>query len=175
MGNISRLRIRAHNPLAIEMGLWYEGRMIFKTIAIGADHAGVDLKNALKNWLQGQGIRVLDMGTDGKDSVDYPDYAGKVARAIGDAKADGGILICGSGQGMIMAANRYTFIRAALVSDEEEAKLTRQHNNANIIAFGARRIQPEKAVAALKTFLSTAYEGGRHDNRVNKLTNLGGC
>jgi ribose 5-phosphate isomerase B len=140
------------------------------TIAIAADHAGVALKSALVKELEGLGYRVVDLGTNGPDSVDYPDYAKAVAEAIETRRAQWGVLVCGSGIGMGMAANRHKAIRAAVVHDALSAKLSRQHNDANVIAFGARLVGDEVAKDAAKVFFSTAFEGGgRHERRVAKL------
>lgn len=140
------------------------------TIAIAADHAGVELKSLLRKELEGMGLRVLDLGTDSDASVDYPDYAGAVACAIADRKASRGVLICGTGIGISMAANRVKGIRAAACSDATSARLARQHNDANVLALGARLIGPEVAKDCLKVFLETPFDGGeRHSRRVGKL------
>jgi ribose 5-phosphate isomerase B len=141
-----------------------------QTIAVGADHAGVDLKDALKRHLEARGFRVLDFGTDGPASVDYPDFAHAVARAVESGAAGRGVLVCGSGIGISMAANRHAGIRAAPCHDVTTARLSRQHNDANIIALGARLTPPAAAIECLETFLATDYEGGRHDRRLAKLT-----
>jgi ribose 5-phosphate isomerase B len=140
------------------------------TIAIAADHAGVALKAALAKELEGLGYRVVDLGTNSPDSVDYPDYAKAVAEAIESRRAKWGVLVCGSGIGMGMAANRHPAIRAAVVHDALSAKLSRQHNDANVIALGARLVGDEVAKDAAKVFFSTPFEGGgRHERRVAKL------
>ncbi|HEY7610882.1 MAG TPA: ribose 5-phosphate isomerase B [Alphaproteobacteria bacterium] len=140
------------------------------TIAIAADHAGVALKAALAKELEGLGYRVIDLGTNSPDSVDYPDYAEAVAKAIEADRAKWGVLICGSGIGMGMAANRHPAIRAAVAHDGLSAKLSRQHNDANVLALGARLIGDEVAKDAARAFFSTAFEGGgRHERRVAKL------
>lgn len=143
------------------------GRMI---IALGSDHAGLPLKRALKTALEAQGHAVLDAGTHGADSVDYPDFAHAVAARVAEGAARFGVLVCGSGIGMAMAANRHPAIRAAVLHHATEARLTRAHNDANIACFGARTTGVEVALDALAAFLSTAYEGGRHDRRLAKLT-----
>ncbi len=139
-----------------------------KSIAIACDHAGLPLKDALKAAMPE--IAWLDLGTNTVDSVDYPDYAGKLADAIKDGKAEKGVLICGSGIGISIAANRHKHIRCALVSESTSAKLCRQHNDANVLALGARLTGIEIAKDCLSVFLSTAFEGGRHQKRVDKLS-----
>ncbi|MBU6235061.1 MAG: ribose 5-phosphate isomerase B, partial [Alphaproteobacteria bacterium] len=114
-------------------------------------------------------IQWLDLGTDTPDSVDYPDYAGKLAAALADGRADTGVLVCGSGIGISIAANRHAHVRCALVHDVTSARLCRLHNDANVIAFGGRLIGIEVAKEALQVFLSTTFEGGRHQRRVDKL------
>ena len=138
-------------------------------IAIGGDHAGLPLKQALQGALAAQGHGLLDFGTNETASVDYPDFAHQVCAAVQDGRARFGVLVCGSGIGMAIAANRHRGIRAAVLHDATEARLTRAHNDANVAAFGARLVGPEVALDALKAFLSTAYEGGRHDRRLSKL------
>ncbi|OKH89980.1 ribose 5-phosphate isomerase B [Thalassospira sp. TSL5-1] len=144
--------------------------MSAKTIAIAADHGGVDLKTLIVSQLSEQGYEVLDLGTDGSASVDYPDYAYAVCKAIIDGKAESGILVCGSGIGMSIAANRYPEIRAALVHDRLSAELCRQHNNANVLCLGARLSGVAVAQDCVNAFVSTPFEGGRHQLRVDKLT-----
>ncbi|MFH1803499.1 MAG: ribose 5-phosphate isomerase B [Pseudomonadota bacterium] len=144
--------------------------MIASPIAIAADHGGVDLKSSIVALLHGQGHGVLDLGTDGSASVDYPDYAYAVAHAIKSGKADYGILICGSGIGMSIAANRYPEIRAALVHDRLSAELCRQHNNANVLCLGARLLGEATALDCVKAFVTTEFEGGRHQGRIDKLS-----
>jgi ribose 5-phosphate isomerase B len=139
------------------------------TLIIAADHAGVPLKDVLKAALESEGHAVSDLGTHGTDSVDYPDFAAKVAQAVASGAAPFGILVCGSGIGMAMAANRCAGIRAAVLHDTTEARLTRAHNDANIACFGARTIGPETAMDALRVFLGTPFEGGRHQRRVSKI------
>jgi len=140
------------------------------TVALGADHAGVGLKASLRAALEAAGHPVLDLGTQGSESVDYPDFAAAVCAAVLEGRARFGVLVCGTGIGMAMAANRQHGIRCAVLHDTTEARLTRAHNDANIAAFGARLTGPEVALDALKTFLATPYEGGRHNRRVGKLS-----
>jgi ribose 5-phosphate isomerase B len=141
-----------------------------ETIAIASDHAGVDLKSTLKEELASLGFEVLDLGTQDKESVDYPDMADALANAIEDHQASRGVAICGSGIGISMAANRHRHIRAALCHDTLSAKLAREHNDANVLALGARLIGTETARDCLRTFLNTPYEGGRHQRRVDKMS-----
>lgn len=140
-------------------------------IAIGADHAGFQLKKVLIDHLRSSGkeVTIDDFGPDSEQSVDYPDYAHPVASAVESGKYDFGILICGSGNGISMAANKHQGIRAAVSWNREVAALARQHNNANIISLPARFISNEEAIAAVDVFLATSFEGGRHANRVNKI------
>jgi ribose 5-phosphate isomerase B len=138
-----------------------------KPIAIASDHAGFELKQAVIKHL-GAG-KVLDLGTNGPDSVDYPDFGAAVAKAIESGKADKGIVICGSGIGISIAANRNKAVRAALCMTPEMARLARQHNDANVIALGARLVDTETALEMVDVFFETEFEGGRHARRVDKL------
>ena len=142
-----------------------------RRIAIASDHAAFDLKAELAGWLVDQGHDVLDLGTDGVASVDYPDFGYKLARAVADGEAETGVAICGSGIGISIAANRHPGCRAALVSEPLSARLAREQNDANVIAFGARLIGPEMAKACIETFLTTPFGGDRHERRVQKLSN----
>lgn len=139
-------------------------------IAIASDHAGPDLKEKIKAELENLGFEALDFGTNSGDSVDYPDYAKKVAEAIIAGEADKGVIICGSGIGISIAANRYKEIRAALCHNEETAKLSRLHNDANVLALGTRIVDDETALSCVRTFFSTDFEGGRHQRRIDKLS-----
>jgi ribose 5-phosphate isomerase B len=140
-------------------------------IVMTADHAGVDLKDDLAAWLREQGHDVLDLGTHGHDSVDYPRFGALMADAVADGRAERGITVCGSGIGVAIAANRNPACRCAQVSEPLSAALARKHNDANAIAIGARLIGPEMARACVTAFLSTEFEGGRHQRRVNQLAN----
>jgi len=142
-------------------------------VAIASDHAGYALKEILKTELQALGQSVLDLGPENEDSVDYPDFGARLAHAIGEGRAHLGVLICGSGIGISIAANRFSHIRAALCHDGLTARLSRQHNDANVLALGARVIGVDTAKDCLRSFLSTPFEGGRHQRRVDKLTALG--
>lgn len=141
-----------------------------ETVVIAADHGGVELKALLVGDLKARGFDVLDLGTDSSASVDYPDFAQALAKAIRDGRAARGVLICGSGIGMSIAANRFPEIRAALAHDHLSAKLCRQHNDANVLCLGARLIGPEVARDCLNAFLDTKFEGGRHTGRVAKMS-----
>lgn len=140
-----------------------------ETIAIASDHAGVDLKAAVKNDLAGLGYKVLDLGPMTTDSVDYPDFGHALADSISSGKAKAGVAICGSGIGISIAVNRHNGLRAALVHDTTGAELARQHNDANVVALGARFTAPDAARDIVKTFFTTPFEGGRHTRRVEKL------
>jgi ribose 5-phosphate isomerase B len=144
--------------------------MSAQTIAIASDHAGFDLKELLKQELQAAGHRIVDLGTSSTTSVDYPDFGKALARAIRDRQAERGVLVCGTGTGIAMAANREPAVRAAVVHDATSARLARQHNDANVIALGARLVGPEVARDCLRVFLETPFEGGRHAARVAKLS-----
>ena len=139
-------------------------------VAVAADHGGYELKTALLPELKALGFEVLDLGTNSTDSVDYPNFANAVAAAIGDGRAQRGVLICGTGIGMSIAANRQRHIRCALAHDVTTAQLARQHNNANVLALGARVLGIETAKACLRIFFTTAFEGGRHARRVAQLS-----
>lgn len=145
-------------------------RLVQTPIALGADHAGVELKALLRAALEADGHATLDLGTDGQASVDYPDFAAEVCVAVAEGRARAGVLVCGTGIGISIAANRNPAIRCALVHDVTGARLTRAHNDANVIAFGARMIGAEVALDALRIFLATPFEGGRHARRVLKLS-----
>ena len=143
-----------------------------EVIALAADHGGFELKNLLAEKLAEWGYEPLDLGTYSTDSVDYPDMAAKMADAIKAAKAERGVLVCGTGIGISIAANRFPFIRAALIHDAFGARLCREHNNANVIVFGGRTTGVEVAYDCLNTFLNTQFAGGRHARRVEKLSHL---
>lgn len=140
-----------------------------ETVAIASDHAGVELKAVLMDELAGLGFKVLDLGPATADSVDYPDYGHALARSISDGRARAGVAICGSGIGISIAVNRHPGLRAALVSDEATAKLARQHNDANVLALGARSTPPDQARKLVRAFFEAEFEGGRHARRVEKL------
>jgi ribose 5-phosphate isomerase B len=139
-------------------------------IAIASDHAAVALKTVVAAWLRDNGHDVIDLGTNGDASVDYPDYGFAVAEALADGRADRGIALCGSGIGIAIAANRNPACRCAQVSEPLSARLARTHNDANAIALGARLIGETMAIACVEAFLSADFEGGRHQHRVDKLS-----
>ena len=138
-------------------------------IAIAADHGGFGLKDSMVEYIKSLGNEVMDLGTNSADSVDYPDYAKKVCEEIQQENSDLGILICGTGIGMSLAANKFEGIRAACVSDVYSAKMSRNHNNANVLCIGARVIGDEVAKLIIKTFLENEFEAGRHQRRVDKI------
>lgn len=138
-------------------------------IAIASDHGGFELKEKLKETFSAQNTPLTDLGTDSVESVDYPDYADKMADYILKGNADLGILVCGTGIGMSIAANRHKGIRAALIYNLESAELAKRHNNANILIFGGRTMTYEFVVQSIESFLNATFEGGRHERRINKL------
>lgn len=139
-------------------------------IAIGCDHGGYELKEAIKEYIESKGAEVVDFGTYSTDSVDYPEYGQKVAEAVKMNEADLGVLICGTGLGMSYVANKVTGIRCACVSDVFSAEMSRLHNNANVLAIGARVVGLGLAMKIVETFLGTEFEGGRHNRRVDMIT-----
>lgn len=140
-----------------------------RRIALGGDHAGFSLRKHLKERLVSAGMEVLDEGSPGPESVDYPDYAHKVAEAVAEGTADLGIVVCGSGNGVNIAANKHRGIRSALAWNPEVAALARQHNDANILALPARFINEREALAIVEAFLTSQFEGGRHQARIEKI------
>ena len=138
-------------------------------IAIAADHAGFALKEQLLRRLTDEGHEVVDYGTGSSDSCDYPDYAQHVAREVGEGRSDRGILVCSTGIGMAMAANKISGVRAAPAQSEDEVRLTREHNDANVLTIGARYLDERKASELIKVFLNTEFSGGRHARRVAKI------
>jgi len=141
-----------------------------KKIAIGGDHAGFELKAKVIDWLKKEGYEIENFGTDTGDSVDYPDYIHPLAEAMKDGSFYLGIIICGSGNGVAMTANKHSHLRAALCWQNEIAALSRQHNDANVISVPARFVSKELAMRMIDTFLNTPFEGGRHQRRVNKIS-----
>ena len=138
-------------------------------VAIGSDHAGYELKEKVKAKLLEEGYEILDVGTDSPESVDYPIYGHALGHAVADGRAERGIAICGSGIGISIAANKVKGIRCALCTSVEMAEMSRRHNNANVIAMGARMISEELAFAMLDTWFATGFEGGKHLRRINML------
>ena len=141
-------------------------------IGIGSDHGGYELKESIKEYLTKEGIRYVDYGTNSPESVDYPDFGKRVADAIIDKEIDRGILICGTGIGISITANRIKGIRCALCSDTFSARMSREHNNANILALGGRVVGAGLAQDIVKIFLDTEFEGGRHERRINKIDEI---
>ena len=141
-------------------------------VAVGADHAGFPLKQHLKEWLGAEGHRVLDAGTNSADSVDYPDFAAAVARAVRTGEAERGLLVCGTGIGMAIAANKVSGIRAGVCGDVETARLSRQHNDLNVLVLAGRRTAPDHAIAIVRAWIETPFEGGRHQRRLTKVAGL---
>lgn len=139
-------------------------------ISLSSDHAGVDLKDALVAWLKEEGHAVADLGTHGHESVDYPDFGARLARTIEAGDAERGIAVCGSGIGISIAVNRFAGCRCALVNEPLSAALARRHNDANVLALGGRLTGVDLAKACVNAFLSTEFEGGRHQRRVDQLT-----
>ena len=141
-------------------------------IAIGNDHAATDLKYIIKEYVEGMGHEVINFGTDDNESCDYPAYGKKVGEAVVNGEADCGILICGTGVGISIAANKVKGVRAAVCSDVATAHLVKEHNNANIIAFGARIVGVELAKDIVKTYLEAEFEGGRHQRRIDMIHDI---
>lgn len=141
-------------------------------LAIASDHGGFSLKQSLLSFLKNRKIEVLDLGNDGTDSVDYPDYAVKVAQMVSGGKIDAGLLMCGTGIGMCITANKFKGVRAAVVSDPDSARMAKEHNNANILCLGGRVSEPQKAEEIIRSWLEAAYEGGRHDKRLGKIQEI---
>lgn len=141
-------------------------------LAIGNDHIAIDMKNEIKLYLEEKGIEVIDVGTNSPERFHYPISGYKVAKLVKEGKADGGILICGTGVGISLAANKVKGIRACVCSEPYSAKLSRQHNNTNIIAFGARVIGIETAKMIVDEWLNAEYEGGRHQTRIDMITQI---
>ncbi len=142
------------------------------TIAVGADHAGWTLKESLKAWLIEQGHDVIDFGTHSPDSVDYPDYAAQVGESVAVGKVERGVLVCGTGLGMAIAANKIPGVRAVACNDLLAARMSREHNDANVLAVGGRLLGREAALEILGTWLDTRFAGGRHVQRVEKIAAL---
>ena len=165
--------------LAYSRDIWYHTncpgqvpdsfRMTRQAVAIGADHAGYELKDVLKQDLANRHLEVVDFGTDSDAPIDYPDVGQAVAAAVSEGRARFGILICGSGIGMTIAANRHPLVRAALCRSAQDAEMARRHNDANILALGARTTSPGAAQECLEAFLTSDFDGGRHSRRVAKL------
>lgn len=162
--------IRIFRKITYSLLLLEESYPFFMKISIANDHAGTEYKTFLQNYLTSLGHQVKNFGTDGSDSVDYPDFAHPLADSVTKKETELGILICGSGNGIAMSANKHADIRAAICWNEELAALARQHNNANVICIPARFVSKELAQKMLETFLNTEFEGGRHQKRVAKIS-----
>lgn len=141
-------------------------------IALGSDHAGFSVKETIRKYLETSGYTVSDLGTSSEESVDYPDYGKAVGESVVSKRADLGIAVCGSGIGISIAANKVPGIRAALAHDVNTARLAREHNDANVLALGGRVVTGETAIEMVQTFLTTAYLGGRHQRRLDKITQI---
>jgi ribose 5-phosphate isomerase B len=139
---------------------------------IASDHGGLELKEAVKKFLGERNIAVRDLGTLNSDSVDYPDFGEKAARAVARGEAEKGILICGTGIGMSIVANKFPGVRAALATDEFTARMSKEHNNANIIVMGGRVLTPEEACSMVSVWLDAVFEGGRHQRRLDKIAQI---
>ena len=146
--------------------------MAFKRLAIGNDHTAVDMKNEIMAYVQEKGIEVVDAGTNGPDRFNYPVSGYKVARMVADGEVDGGVLICGTGVGISLSANKVHGIRAVVCSEPYSARLSRQHNDTNVVAFGARVVGTELAKMIVDAWLDAEFEGGRHQTRVDMLNAL---
>jgi ribose 5-phosphate isomerase B len=141
-------------------------------IALGADHAGFHTKEIIRGFLEGQGYAVNDLGTWSEESVDYPDFARKVGEEVVQGKAQAGVLVCGTGIGMAMAANKVAGVRAATAHNVMTARLAREHNDANVLAIGGRVVDSDQAVEIVREFLATQFAGGRHQRRIDKITEI---
>lgn len=141
-------------------------------MVIASDHGGLELKDAIKKCLVSRGLSVRDFGTDNGDSVDYPDFGEKVARAVSSGEAERGILICGTGIGMSIVANKFPGVRAALVNDPFNARMAKEHNNANVLVMGGRVITPEIACRLVEIWLDSRFEGDRHQRRLDKISQI---
>jgi ribose 5-phosphate isomerase B len=139
---------------------------------IASDHGGLDLKEHIKAYLKERGIEVRDLGTDNGDSVDYPDFGERVGKAISIGEAEKGILICGTGIGMSIVANKFPGVRAALICDEFTARMSKEHNNANVVVMGGRTLSEEKAEQMVGIWLDSKFEGGRHQKRLDKISQI---
>ena len=144
-------------------------------IALGADHAGFQVKELLKEELQKEGFEVIDFGTHTADSVDYPDYARLVARSVSQAESSRGVLVCGTGIGMAITANKFRGIRAATCNDTYTARMAAEHTDANVLCVGARVVDGDHAVAIIREWLKTKFGGGRHQRRIDKISEIDRC
>jgi ribose 5-phosphate isomerase B len=145
---------------------------VLATVALGADHAGFELKETLKAWLVDQGAQVIDLGTHSTESVDYPDHAAAVAVAVAAGRVQRGVLVCGTGIGMAVTANKVPGVRAALCGDLYTARVSREHNDANVLCLGGRLIGKEMAIDILRAWIETPFAGGRHERRLDKIAQV---
>jgi ribose 5-phosphate isomerase B len=141
-------------------------------IVIASDHAGFQLKQAILHFLSDENINYEDLGVAEPSSVDYPDFAAAVAESVSDGKADAGILVCGTGLGMSITANKFKGVRAVTIGDVYSARMAKEHNNANVISLGGRTLDPPKAARLVKAWLKASYRGGRHQDRLNKISEI---
>lgn len=141
-------------------------------IAVGSDHAGYEMKEIVKPILEAAGCDVTDVGTHSEESADYPPFAARAARLVADGEADLGVIVCGSGVGVSIVANKIDGVRAVNAHDPEEAEMSRRHNDANVLTLAGRRLSPDQAAAIVKSFLETGFEGGRHQRRVDEITEV---
>jgi len=141
-------------------------------LVIASDHGGLELKDAIRELIASRGMQVEDLGTLNAESVDYPDFGEKVARAVSSGKAEQGILICGTGIGMSIVANKFPGVRAALVTDDFTAQMSREHNDANVLVMGGRVLTSEQARKMVEVWLDSTYEGGRHQRRLDKIAEI---
>ena len=139
---------------------------------MGSDHAGFELKEAVKQQLEADGHEVLDVGTDSTDSTDYPPFAANAAELVAGGEAERGVLVCGSGNGVMIVANKIDGIRAVNAHDPDEAEMSRRHNNANVVTLSGQRLSPEEAAPIVDTFLATGFDGGRHERRVGEIADV---
>ena len=144
-------------------------------IALGADHAGFQVKERIKEELQKEGFEVIDFGTHTAESVDYPDYARQVARSVAQAETNRGILVCGTGIGMAITANKFRGIRAATCNDTYTARMAAEHTDANVLCVGARVVDGDHAIAIVREWLKTKFSGGRHQRRIDKISEIDRC
>lgn len=145
---------------------------VARRIALGADHAGYRVKERIKEFLQKSGHEVIDFGTHSEESVDYTDYAQQVARSVASAEVNRGVLVCGTGIGTAMVANKFPGIRAANCNDTYTARMAKEHNDANVLTVGARVVDADHAIAIVKEWLNARFEGGRHQRRLDKITDI---
>ena len=138
-------------------------------VALGSDHAGFDLKQAVAPILEGDGYELIDVGTDSEESVDYPDFASRAAHLVASGEADRAVIVCGSGVGVSIVANKIEGVRAVNAHDPDEAEMSRRHNDANVVTLAGRRLGPDEARPIVERFLETEFEGGRHERRVEKI------